>query len=241
MSLRRLHHEQPAVAVSASVATITFVIASITSRRETRSEELREWQKVVIAELFQSKASGELTFDEILRSYQAEANEYSSVKLRSGDLSRQTLRRILVELIRGRVLDQVTGDKYRLNTMDLFHKSADASLEKYMTQSREMIGAIMPKTDELGDKLFGALGNMVDKFDRNNDDASSVLAEIVNNVHDNPGAYRSAELILHITQDTKISPALIKMQCNLAIASGLLVEDEAGFLRPPAKRIEGSA
>ena len=233
-----------AIAVSAVVAMLTFVISSLSERRKRRSVDVRQWQKVVIAELFQSKTKGTMTFDEILRSYQAEANEFSNVKLKSGELSRQTLRRILVELVSGGIIEQGEGDNFLLNSFQIHSATHRAEMEKSfqanMKRSEEFfMSAVMPESRGSMEAMSASLSSVIEKIGSAEGASRKIVAEIVNRVHESPGKMRASDVILAVSQVTDAPPAVVRLQCNLALSGGVLTEDTEGLLWPPIKSIGG--
>jgi hypothetical protein len=100
--------------VGTIVGVAGFVFAIVKHFGEVRDKNVREWQKVIVQKLLQKYGGTELTFDRIKELYRTEAQAFEGEKLSKSDISEDSLRRVLVELVSTGIAAQGTGDHYSL-------------------------------------------------------------------------------------------------------------------------------
>ena len=103
------------VSISAVAATAAFIIAMVSQSRQRRILSIQKWQRAVVQQICQSKDQS-FSFEEIGQRYRNEAVAYREFDLSGNDLSPQTLRLILMQMITDRIIIQDGGDKYRAAT-----------------------------------------------------------------------------------------------------------------------------
>ncbi len=79
-----------------------------------REKELREWQKVVLYKIFCQDESNPLNFSTILEKYRIEAQAFIDIDLKKKEMSEDTLRRVLLELVSSNVLTFEPGGSFQL-------------------------------------------------------------------------------------------------------------------------------
>jgi hypothetical protein len=110
----------PIIDAFSAFATACGVIFGLIRYFRARDDaDLREWQKVAIHEILQKERGKWRTFDDLLKDYRSEASARDHLKKK--ELSRDVLRRILVELLSAGVIKQDRSDKYAIwdDTADL--------------------------------------------------------------------------------------------------------------------------
>jgi hypothetical protein len=103
--------------VSATIATLTFLLSVIQSRKNARSAELRTWQAVALQSYLEKKGKSGASLSDLLQWYRSEASA-AHASLDRADLSESTCRRILIELMDMRIVETMGGGIYRLQTVD---------------------------------------------------------------------------------------------------------------------------
>lgn len=81
---------------------------------DKREKELREWQKVVIYKIFRQNELTTQTFNALLDKYRSEANAFADIDLKKKEISEDSLRRILLELVSSGILSMELADSFRL-------------------------------------------------------------------------------------------------------------------------------
>src|SRR6266446_596892 len=69
-----------------------------------REIEVREWQKVVLYKIFRQNELNPISFNSILEKYRIEAQAFVDVDLKKKEVSEDTLRRVLLELVSSNVI-----------------------------------------------------------------------------------------------------------------------------------------
>ena len=120
MRLLSLHE---IIAISGTIVTVSGTIIAIVGgllglrKYFTDKHEViyREWQKVVIQKLFADSDAPEIPFSLILEKYRIEARAIKDFNLKKGEISENSLRRVLIELVTSNILCMRAKDIYKLN------------------------------------------------------------------------------------------------------------------------------
>ena len=181
-------------AISAVVAALTFLVSTFSNTRRKRAELVREWQRVIIAEIFQTNSEADFSFSQLVEKYHSAATGYADHKLSASELSKATLRRIIVELVEGRVIEQLQGDTYRL---EFFDKKARDQL--FLGKMQEHMGGLvdmLPKMlEQSRSKVFDpTMLAFKAELQQQNMTAESIKIEVLNFIGENPGRYSPLEI-----------------------------------------------
>jgi hypothetical protein len=111
------------IAISGTMVTVSGTIIAIIGgllglrKFFTDKHEIiyREWQKVVIQKLFEQTETPEMSFGNILEKYRIEARTIKDFNLKKGEISENSLRRVLIELVTSDILCMQAKDNYKLN------------------------------------------------------------------------------------------------------------------------------
>jgi len=100
------------------VATIIGMPAALVALykyfSDQRQKELREWQKVVVYKILRQNEIKALPFLELLSAYRTEAQAFPAFDLKKSEISEDTLRRVLLELVSAYVVSIEPSDSFRL-------------------------------------------------------------------------------------------------------------------------------
>lgn len=193
---------QPAaVALSAIVATATFLISVIANWKIRRNDEVRGWQEAVIQGIFQRGKTEELTFGDIQTAYRSEAAVYREIKLTDAELSDGKLRQILVSLIDKRVIEQVTFDRYIL----AIH-----------------VQRLIPKMSDFLD-LSSALKSQMTRSSEHSEIADKVVAFI----YDNNFKYTLPDVVVRLSTDLQLDVAKLRsVILRLASSESVIIRED---------------
>ena len=81
---------------------------------DRREKELREWQKVVIYRIFRQNELSPQSFGNLLDKYRSEANAFVDINLKKKEISEDSLRRIILELVSSNIISMEPLDSFRL-------------------------------------------------------------------------------------------------------------------------------
>jgi len=212
------------VAVSAIIASATFVLSTIRFNRKQISEETRNWQKVVIAEIFQNSPNRDFSFDDLLSKYRSEASAYETIKLSRSQLSKETLRSIIVDLMEARIIEHSADGALRLFIAERYKQQDKAYSDDRLGVMKGIMSEMMPQNM---DGLIRDIQNrMSDEIDGEH--------HVLNAVGSEPGTYRLSDLALKIQTEGGVSSAnAAQALCRRSIASGNIIENSEGYLFPP--------
>jgi len=103
------------IQITATVIGITGgLLALYKYFAERREKELREWQKVVIYKIFRQNELTTQSFTQILEKYRSEATAFEDINLKKKEISEDSLRRVLLELVSSGILSMELADSFRL-------------------------------------------------------------------------------------------------------------------------------
>ncbi len=104
------------VTVSATViAIVGGLLGLVKFFSDKREVNIKEWQKVVIQKLFEQSDDKILSFGRVLEKYRSEAQAFAAYNLKKGEISEDSLRRVLIELTASNILCMKDKDAYKLN------------------------------------------------------------------------------------------------------------------------------
>ncbi len=211
------------VAISAIVACITFVIAVRSAAVKKSADETKNWQKVLITEIFQLGPDKNFSFDDLLSKYRSEASAYQVANLSKSQLSKETLRSILVELVSSRVVEHSAGGNLRLFIEDRYKQQEADFSDNRMSVLKGMMAEMMPAD----------IGAVVSQMKQKMEDQIDGGHHVINSVGQSPGKYRLSDLALELQIAGSVSSATAaQAMCRRALANGEIVEREDGFLFP---------
>jgi len=103
------------IQITATVIGITGgLLALYKYFADKREKELREWQKVVVYKIFRQNELVTQSFNALLDKYRSEANAFVDIDLKKKEISEDSLRRILLELVSSGILSMELSDSFRL-------------------------------------------------------------------------------------------------------------------------------
>jgi hypothetical protein len=222
---------QVSVALSAIVATATFVVKVVGDRGHLRAQKLLDWQETVIHQMFQ-RSAGPLTFDEITQRYRSEAAAFTRHDIAKEELTADALRSILIRMVRGRILDQKGSDSYALLRL------RDEKDEAFPTDLLNMFGQFMggvsggKSPDAIGvSGLFPAVSQMIEQ---RMGAAWAIEDAVVTLARDEPFKYSVSDLVLHISRRYRIDDdEFVRAAIYKLISGRQIVQDSNGRLGPP--------
>lgn len=129
------------IQITATVIGITGgLLALYKYFAERREKELREWQKVVIYRIFRQNELTTQTFTHILEKYRSEATAFEDINLKKKEISEDSLRRVLLELVSSGILSMELADSFRLKVSKPKQDPIELT-EKMNTALVEIVGA----------------------------------------------------------------------------------------------------
>jgi hypothetical protein len=91
-----------------------FIVGLVWHFGDVKDKNIREWQKVVVQKILQQSGGADLPFNRIKELYRGEAQAFAGATLSKADISEDTLRRVMVELVSSNIAVQGAGDVYSL-------------------------------------------------------------------------------------------------------------------------------
>jgi hypothetical protein len=157
------------LAVFKDVVTISGTVVAIVGGfigllkffSDKRETTIREWQKVVIQKLFQQVEGKSMSFSTILQQYRSEAQAFAAYDLKKAEISEDSLRRVLIELVASNILCMEAKDSYKLYIpKKAMFEDAYELTQKINSELVKVIGPspYMYKLDEVAKKIGEAVG-----------------------------------------------------------------------------------
>jgi hypothetical protein len=122
------------VAISALVATATFIVSVVLRRRTEREQEVARWQRVVVYSIVNELRNA--TFKDIKSRYLENAAQVSTFRLPKEEIQDDALRRILLELMRDDIVVQDSQGSYRISAKPYMEEWAQEALEDMLLERR---------------------------------------------------------------------------------------------------------
>lgn len=217
-----------AAAVSAVVATLTFIVFVWNSLSASKNEEKRDWQRVVISEIFQQHPEKFFSFAELLEKYRSASVDYNGTPLKRSELTKNALRRIIVDLVSSRIIDQFHEDRYKLNSTD-WDEREEKSLAGLSATMHEVMGPLVAASQKrstdamqklMGERDFGDVLEEVISSQMSKQEAIS--ASVMNFFHENPARYSGLEAAAKLTSELTEDVAVIQAKVNELLVAGTL-------------------
>lgn len=124
-----------------ALAGLAAVIGSALSLQQLssgyRDERTKKWQSVVIYSHIEKAGESGITFDGLRSKYLESVQQFSEFDLPKEQISDETLRWIILDLISGRVINILPDFKYRANFEPAFFRDPMASLAPIYFQAQE--------------------------------------------------------------------------------------------------------
>jgi hypothetical protein len=212
--------ESFAVALSAVIATFTFVVQYIESRRRRRDEDVRRWQKTVVHAVFQQSKEQWIAFDDLMTKYRSKSVDFSKHKLRDEELSVEGMRSILLELVSDRVVDQREGDVYSLLTIN--RQESDPAFQ----QLKDLFGTMTG----FGRDLNSGADNLASIIENRVENEHQIIDLVINEVDNSPNRYTKSDLILRLQREIAAPDEHIRAVIARQVALGIIAEDDRGRL-----------
>ncbi|RXG84697.1 hypothetical protein [Bradyrhizobium zhanjiangense] len=209
------------VSISAVAATAAFIISVIDQIRERRELAVQKWRRAVIQQMFQG-SSRVLSFDEIAQRYRNEAVGYASYNLKADELSPQSLRLVLLEMIHQLILEQRKEDKYSL-------RSFDSGVESYKEAQAELMSshstAMAALQDSNAARMISEMGNQLQTHIAF---VGRISNEVFNLIGDEPFRYTISDLSIKVSQKLNAPIEVVRGQIVQLVARKMLQADERG-------------
>jgi hypothetical protein len=215
MSLAEIYYLT--VSISAVAAVVTFIISARKDANERRIAAIRKWQRALIQQILQS-GSGELSFDEILQRYRNEAVAYRQYNLQGDDLSPQSMRLILIEMITQRILEQVGSDRYVLS----IPRESIKAYKEVMSGGQDRMTALSNQA------LATMLAGMRDTVPAHIESRQKIVEELLGIVSDEPFRYNVAEVSIRIAQRLQMEVEVVRAQVLQCLALKYVGTDDRG-------------
>jgi hypothetical protein len=211
------------VSVSAVAATVAFIIAMVSQSRERRTLSIQKWQRAVIQQICQSKDQS-FSFEEIGQRYRNEAVAYRQFNLSGDDLSPQTLRLILMQMISDRIIIQEGGDKYRAATSSSgIENYKQAMVEVNTMQHAETVGMQQVFMKDM-------LAGMMSMIPPSIASEGRMSAQVFNLIADEPFRYTVGDLAIKLSKELQIELDTIRGYVTQLLAKKWLVTDDRNRL-----------
>ncbi|MGJ4909671.1 hypothetical protein [Bradyrhizobium sp. HKCCYLS2033] len=207
------------VSVSAVAATVAFIISVVDQIRERRNDTIQRWQKAVVQQIFQASPNV-LSFDEIAQRYRNEAVAFRIYNLKAEELSPQTLRLVILEMVQQDILEQRRGDKYSL-------KSFDSGIEGYtemFTAQQSALAAIQKAS------TASFLSEMGSQMQTHINYLSRLSNEVFNLIGEEPFRYTISDISIRVSQKVNAPIDMIRGHVVELVARKMLQTDERGRL-----------
>jgi hypothetical protein len=221
MSINDIH--SIAVAISAVVATVTFLIAVAGQFRARRENAVGKWQRALIQQIFQN-VDDSLSFDDIAQRYRNEAVAYRQYNLQGEDLSPQTLRLILTTMVTDGIVHQRGKDHYALSTP----QSPMASMRTVM---QELQGASHTSMSEnMTNMISSMMANMRDLVPAHQLKQDNISQYVFNIISDEPFRYTVSDMAIKTSQYLNFEVNEVRAQILQMLAKKWLTLDDKARL-----------
>jgi hypothetical protein len=186
--------------IAAVLTLFWFVLEWVLKQRAI---ETREWQEVVVLGFLSSRGKSGSSLQEILQFYRTEAQARPKPIARK-ELSEQSLRRIILSLLQKRVVEQISGDHFRVNLVDLGMEQVQELMRSGVSQ------------------MIGVQGHMV-----NDVNAKQAVYSILGSA---PFAHTQNDLVMKILEEYDIPSAVSRPFIATELARGRLKLDGKGMI-----------
>ncbi|WP_128936083.1 hypothetical protein [Bradyrhizobium zhanjiangense] len=183
------------------------------------------WQYKSGAALLSSKCFRDrvgYSFDEIAQRYRNEAVGYASYNLKADELSPQSLRLVLLEMIHQLILEQRKEDKYSL-------RSFDSGVESYKEAQAELMSshstAMAALQDSNAARMISEMGNQLQTHIAF---VGRISNEVFNLIGDEPFRYTISDLSIKVSQKLNAPIEVVRGQIVQLVARKMLQADERG-------------